>query len=63
MIPTMASDGKPAIEGAGSVPTEQDRRFGWWDMFVPPDQDPRFDGGFVGERATLIGYLRDRRPA
>lgn len=38
-----------------------ERRFGWWDMFVPPDDDPRADGGFVGERETLVGYLRDRR--
>jgi hypothetical protein len=37
------------------------RRFGWWDMFVHPDDDPRTDGGFVGERATLVGFLRDQR--
>ena len=37
------------------------RRFGWWDMFVNPDDDPRSDGGFTGERATLVGYLRDQR--
>ena len=22
-----------------------DRQFGWWDMFVHPDDDPRTDGG------------------
>jgi Protein of unknown function (DUF664) len=37
------------------------RRFGWSDMFVHPDDDPRTDGGFHGERATLVGYLRDQR--
>lgn len=31
-------------------------------MFVHPDDDPRADGGFDNdERATLVGYLRDRR--
>ncbi|MET8413849.1 DinB family protein [Streptomyces sp. NPDC005195] len=30
-------------------------------MFVHPDDDPRTDGGFVGERDTLVGYLRDQR--
>ena len=37
------------------------RRFGWSDMFVHPDDDPRTDGGFKGERATLVGFLRDQR--
>ena len=37
------------------------RRFGWWDMFVHPDEDPRTDGGWVGERDTLLGFLRDQR--
>ncbi len=37
------------------------RSFGWQNYFVPPDADPRVDGGFVGERATLMGYLSDRR--
>ncbi len=50
--PSAADDSSPAV-GA--------RRFGWWDMFVHPDEDPRADGGFVGERDTLVGYLRDRR--
>lgn len=30
-------------------------------MFVRPEDDPRSDGGFDGERATLVGYLRDYR--
>jgi hypothetical protein len=45
-------------ESAGQEPA---REFGWWDMFVHPDDDPRTDGGFVGERATLVGFLRDQR--
>jgi hypothetical protein len=43
------------------VGAEPDRRFGWSDMFVHPDADPRTDGGFQGERATLVGFLRDQR--
>ena len=43
------------------IMTEPERQFGWWDMWVHPDEDPRADGNFAGERATLIGYLRDRR--
>jgi len=35
--------------------------FAWSNMFVTPDEDPRTDGGFVGERDTLMGYLRDQR--
>ncbi|WP_232664261.1 DinB family protein [Pseudonocardia sp. TRM90224] len=38
-----------------------ERTFGWWDMFVAPQDDPRTDGGFVGERDTLLGYLRNFR--
>ncbi|WP_328499552.1 DinB family protein [Streptomyces sp. NBC_00414] len=30
-------------------------------MFVHPDEDPRTDDEFVGERDTLVGYLRDSR--
>ncbi|MEV6582448.1 DinB family protein [Streptomyces sp. NPDC051582] len=30
-------------------------------MFVHPDGDTRTDGGFRGERAVLVGYLRDQR--
>jgi len=35
--------------------------FAWSNMFVAPEDDPRADGGFVGERDTLLGYLRDQR--
>jgi hypothetical protein len=42
--------------------TDQPRQFGWWDMFVHPDDDPREQGGDVeGERPTLVKYLRDYR--
>ncbi len=32
-------------------------------MFVPPEDDPREQGGDIGqgERATLVRYLRDHR--
>ena len=30
-------------------------------MFVHPDDDPRSDGDFDGERATLVGYLGNQR--
>jgi uncharacterized damage-inducible protein DinB len=43
----------------GPVPS---RRFGWWDMFVPPEEDPRVDGGWGDdERSVLRGSLADRR--
>ena len=29
--------------------------------FVHPDQDPRDEGGFTGERDTLVGYPYDQR--
>ncbi len=51
-------DGVPDPADQVQAPT---RRFGWWDMFVHPDDDPRTDGGFKGERATLTGFLRDQR--
>jgi len=39
-----------------------ERQFGWWDMFVPPDDDPREQGERpAGERATLERFLRDYR--
>jgi uncharacterized damage-inducible protein DinB len=49
----------PASADPGSLPA---RQFGWWDMWVAPEDDPREQGGDVeGERATLIRYLRDQR--
>jgi hypothetical protein len=53
-----AGPGSPA---GGSAEDQPARQFGWWDMFVGPDDDPRTDGGFEGERATLVGFLRDQR--
>ncbi len=39
-----------------------ERRFGWWDMFVSDEDDPRTDGGWDNdERSVLLGQLRDRR--
>jgi uncharacterized damage-inducible protein DinB len=49
------------VRMADTAETAQTRRFGWSDMFVRPDEDPRSDGGFEGERAILVGYLRDHR--
>ncbi len=37
------------------IPTE--RHFGWSNVFVPPDEDPRSMATSVGERATLIDFL------
>ena len=54
MMPPMPD---PAADDQG-LP---DRQFGWSDMFVRPDEDPRTDGGFKGELATLVGFLRDQR--
>jgi uncharacterized damage-inducible protein DinB len=51
----------PAMTGSAD-PGRPERRFGWSNMFVRPDEDPRrTEGGFEGERATLAGYLRDQR--
>ncbi len=30
--------------GAMSATQQPGRQFGWWDMFVPPEQDPREQG-------------------
>ena len=52
------SPARPGEQPGSGTPT---RTFGWSDMFVRPQDDPRADGGFSGERATLTGYLRDYR--
>jgi len=41
------------------VPTE--RRFGWSNLFVAPDEDPRSETPSVGERATLIDFIKGCR--
>lgn len=39
-----------------------ERRFGWSDMFVSDEEDPRSDGGWAdNERSVLLGFLEDRR--
>jgi hypothetical protein len=53
--------GRPTGPAPGDDAELPDRAWGWWDMFVPPEEDPRSDGGFRGERETLVGYLRDQR--
>lgn len=47
-------------DSADDLPT---RKFGWSDMFVSPEDDPRFGEPpeLAGERATLIDYLRHYR--
>ncbi len=40
---------------------EPARQFGWSNHFIHPDDDPRTDGHFDGERDTLMGFLRDQR--
>jgi hypothetical protein len=47
---------------AESAPGERPaRQFGWSDMFVHPEADPRGALPGRGERATLVAYLRDYR--
>ena len=49
--------------GDPAPPARQpDRKFGWSDMFVAPEDDPRSDApAGSDERSVLTGYLRDRR--
>ena len=59
----MASDHAPG-EGPGGAAAEAAiiRTFGWQDMFVRPEDDPRTESTSpAGERDTLTGYLRDYR--
>ena len=45
-------------------PASQDlpeRQFGWWDMWIGPDEDPRDQSAPKGERATLVMYLHNQR--
>ena len=55
-----SADGPPAAQSGEELP---ERHYGWWDMFVRPQDDPREadDGGGTGERDVLVRYLRDRR--
>jgi uncharacterized damage-inducible protein DinB len=59
----MASDHAPG-GGPGGPAAEAGitRTFGWQDMFVRPEDDPRTESTSpAGERDTLTGYLRDYR--
>ena len=46
-----------------SAPDEQlpSREFGWSDMWVSPEDDPREEGGPTDERSVLLRYLRNHR--
>jgi uncharacterized damage-inducible protein DinB len=49
-------------ESADTEPQQPIRSFGWSNMFVSRDDDPRSDGGFDNdERAVLAGSLADQR--
>jgi hypothetical protein len=57
-----SNSGSGAAEGHGPVTEEEiTRTFGWRDMFVRPEDDPRSDGGFLDERGVLLNYLPDCR--
>jgi hypothetical protein len=53
----MTADEQANPAAAGEVV----RTFGWKDVFLPPEEDPRSYGSPVGERATLIDYLQAYR--
>jgi uncharacterized damage-inducible protein DinB len=55
---TDGTDGTAVTDQADAGLT---RVFGWWDMFVPPEEDPRSQAPTRGERETLISYLRAYR--
>ena len=57
----MIDDPAPQPNLGDTRVSPSDRRFGWSNMFVKPEEDPRSEGGFQGEKATLVGYLRDQR--
>jgi uncharacterized damage-inducible protein DinB len=59
----MAEDSSPPGDRTDDAPGESGitRSFGWSNMFVRPQDDPRTEGGFDDERSTLLGYLHDYR--
>jgi hypothetical protein len=63
LSPAVKMTGMAANSSGAEPPREPPARsFGWSDMFVDPDHDPRTDGGFDNdERSMLVGYLADRR--
>jgi uncharacterized damage-inducible protein DinB len=59
-----SGSGSGTASGVGEVDEASTlvRTFGWEDMFLPPEEDPRDQGAtFDNERDTLVGYLRDYR--
>jgi uncharacterized damage-inducible protein DinB len=62
LIPTRKGLGALDESIVGEPRDLPERKFGWWDMFVHPDEDPRADGGWNNdERSVLSGFLADRR--
>jgi uncharacterized damage-inducible protein DinB len=55
----VTSDDEGAFDRDPGVPTE--RRFGWSNVFVAPDEDPRSDAPSTGEKATLVDFLKGCR--
>ena len=56
--------GDQTVDGGGSGEVESTpvRRFGWSNMFVHPDDDPRVDHASANtERAVLVDFLSDQR--
>jgi uncharacterized damage-inducible protein DinB len=52
----------PDSDRSGAEPTvPAERSFGWSNMFVAPQDDPRNFVPSVGERATLVDFLRGYR--
>jgi hypothetical protein len=59
MLASMTHDSESGTGVADDTSTVADdlpaRQFGWWDMFVSPEDDPREAGEPPeGERATLV---------
>jgi len=64
MLGGMSDVAQPQSDPSTEEPVEAGtaRTFGWSDMFVHPDDDPRSDSGqFEDERAMFASYLRDVR--
>ena len=56
--------GDQTVDGGGSGEAESTpvRRFGWSNMFLHPDDDPRVDHASANtERAVLVDFLSDQR--
>ncbi|MDA8396555.1 MAG: DinB family protein [Actinomycetota bacterium] len=51
-------DELPEYESPATLP---ERKFGWSNVFLPPEQDPRDYGPVSGERETLLSYLHAYR--